>query len=169
MRPRIRLLGIDPGSRVTGYGILDTDGQQSRHVASGVIKPLHAGEGAARLEVIYNEIGALIAEFTPAEMAIERVFVSRNADSALKLGQARAAAICATFGTDMPVYEYAAREVKQAIVGKGNAEKEQIQHMVRVLLSLDEQLPMDASDALGVALCHAHTRTTRLRFAEAMS
>ncbi|MDP6436802.1 MAG: crossover junction endodeoxyribonuclease RuvC [Gammaproteobacteria bacterium] len=169
MRPWTRVLGIDPGSRVTGYGILDTDGQQSKYIASGVIKTLHADKGAARLEVIFAETNDLIENYQPAELAIERVFVSRNADSALKLGQARAAAICATFGTSMPVYEYAAREVKQAVVGKGNAEKEQVQHMVRVLLSLTEDLSMDASDALGVALCHAHTRTTGLRLAEAMS
>jgi crossover junction endodeoxyribonuclease RuvC len=162
------VLGIDPGSRVTGYGILDTNGQESRHVASGVIKTLHADEGAARLEVIFTETTTLIDEYQPSELAIERVFVAKNADSALKLGQARAAAICATFGTAIPVFEYAAREVKRAIVGKGNAEKEQVQHMVRVLLNLTNELPIDASDALGIALCHAHTRTTALRLAEAM-
>ena len=169
MRPWTRVLGIDPGSRVTGYGLLDTNGQESRHVASGVIKTLHADEGAAMLEVIFAETMALIENYRPAELAIERVFVARNADSALKLGQARAAAICATFGTAMPVFEYAAREVKQAIVGKGNAEKEQVQHMVRVLLNLADELPVDASDALGIALCHAHTRTTGLLLTEAMS
>lgn len=171
MRPWIRILGIDPGIRVTGYGILDTNGQESRHVASGVIKTQPAAEGTGRLQIIFRETEVLVETYQPAELAIERVFVHRNADSALKLGQARAAAICASFGREISVHEYAAREVKQAIVGKGNADKEQVQHMVRVLLNLTKDLPipLDASDALGIALCHAHTRTTRQRLAEAMA
>ena len=101
-------------------------------------------------------------------MAIERVFVHRNADSALKLGQARAAAICATFATEIPVYEYAAREVKQAVVGKGAAQKDQVQHMVRVLLNLSDPVKGDAADALGIALCHAHSRSSVKQLKEAM-
>jgi crossover junction endodeoxyribonuclease RuvC len=169
MRPWVRVLGIDPGIRVTGYGILDTNGQESRHVDAGVIKTAKADGTAGRLQIIYTETAALVARFKPAELAIERVFVARNADSALKLGQARAAAICATFSADIPVHEYAAREVKQAIVGKGSADKEQVQHMVRVLLNLDKEMPLDASDALGIALCHAHSRSASQRLAEAMS
>ncbi len=165
MRAMIRILGIDPGFRVTGYGVLDTDGQQSRYVASGVITAKQADTAAGRLELIFDGVGRLFSQYQPAELAVERVFVHRNADSALKLGQARSAAICASFGSNVPVFEYAAREVKQAVVGKGGATKEQVQHMVRALLSLDGDIAMDASDALGIALCHAHSRTLTNRYA----
>lgn len=166
------MLGIDPGFRVTGYGVIDTNGQESRYVSCGVISTVKESSVAKRLNIIFDGVGELMNEFSPGEMAIERVFVSKNADSALKLGQARSAAICATFERGIPVSEYAAREVKQAIVGKGGAAKEQVQHMVRVLLNLDavnNKISMDASDALGIALCHAHTRTIVRQYAEAMS
>lgn len=170
MRPATRILGIDPGFRVTGYGIIDTDGQQSQHVANGTIATDSKADAARRLEVIFREVAALVEAYNPDELAVEKVFVAKNADSALKLGQARSAAICASFDRGLPVFEYAAREVKQAIVGRGGAAKDQVQHMVRVLLTLgaDEKLPMDASDALGIALCHAHTRTVVKQYAEAM-
>lgn len=168
MRPWTRVLGIDPGFRVTGYGILDTNGQQSRHVVSGVINTLQEDSVAGRLAIIFRAVGELVEQHRPAELAIERVFVHKNADSALKLGHARSAAICASFEYDVPVFEYAARQVKQAIVGKGGATKEQVQHMVRVLLAIDGTLQMDASDALGIALCHAHLRTIAKQYAEAM-
>jgi crossover junction endodeoxyribonuclease RuvC len=168
MRPWTRVLGIDPGFRVTGYGILDTNGQQSRHVVSGVINTLREDSVAGRLAIIFRAVGELVEQHRPAELAIERVFVHKNADSALKLGHARSAAICASFEYDVPVFEYAARQVKQAIVGKGGATKEQVQHMVRVLLAIDGTLQMDASDALGIALCHAHSRTIAKQYAEAM-
>jgi crossover junction endodeoxyribonuclease RuvC len=157
---------------VTGYGLIDSDGQESRYVASGVIKAAAADDAAGRLEMIFSEVGVLVQRYRPAELAIERVFVHRNADSALKLGQARAAAICATFGGSIPVHEYAAREVKQAIVGKGGAAKDQVQHMVRILLNLGSEhtgMGTDASDALGIALCHAHTRSLARRYAEMMA
>jgi crossover junction endodeoxyribonuclease RuvC len=168
MRPWIRVVGIDPGFRTTGYGIIDTNGQQSRHVASGVIQVAKIDSVAGRLERIFAETGAILGAYKPRELAVERVFVHKNADSALKLGQARAAAICASFGRNLPVFEYAAREVKLAIVGKGGAAKEQVQHMVRVLLGMDSklELPEDAADALGIAVCHAHTRNLALRYAE---
>ncbi len=118
-----------------------------------------------RLKVIFEGIGALVSQYHPAELAIERVFVHRNADSALKLGQARAAAICATFVGGMSVHEYAARAVKQAVVGQGGADKDQVQHMVRALLKLPEALAPDESDALAVALCHAHSRPLAARLA----
>jgi crossover junction endodeoxyribonuclease RuvC len=172
MRSWTRILGIDPGFRVTGYGVIDTNGQESKYVASGVIRAVKAKEPAARLQIIFAEVSELVRQHQPAELAIERVFVHRNPDSALKLGQARSAAICATFEGNMTVHEYAAREVKQAIVGKGSAGKDQVQHMVRVLLNLGSELEgmeMDASDALGIALCHAHTRTIVRQYAEAMS
>lgn len=153
-----RILGIDPGSRITGYGVIDTDGVRSARVASGVIR---AGDGegrplADRLRAIHDGMVAVVAEFRPGEVAIERVFLHRNADSALKLGQARAAAICATFALDATVHEYAPREVKQAIVGTGAAEKGQVAHMVGALLAWREALLADEADALAVALCHAH-------------
>ena len=168
MRAWTRVLGIDPGFRVTGYGILDTNGQQSRHVANGVIKTTQEESLAGRLAIIYREVGSLVEQHRPEELAIEQVFVAKNADSALKLGHARSAAICASFEYEIPVFEYAARQVKQAIVGKGGASKEQVQHMVRVLLSIDGALLMDASDALGIALCHAHSRTVARQYAAVM-
>jgi crossover junction endodeoxyribonuclease RuvC len=157
-----RILGIDPGSRVTGYGIIDQQGQQLRYVASGCIRI--KGEALAeRLGMIFTGVNEVIDEYLPEEMAVERVFMNKNADSALKLGQARGAAICAGVTCTLPVDEYAAREIKQAVVGKGGATKEQVQHMVRVLLSLDRQPPSDAADALAVAICHGHIRETRSR------
>jgi crossover junction endodeoxyribonuclease RuvC len=168
MRPWTRVLGIDPGFRVTGYGVLDTNGQQSRYISSGVIKTIQEDSVAGRLEIIFRGVASLVEEHKPEELAIERVFVAKNADSALKLRHARSAAICASFGHAIPVFEYAARQVKQAIVGKGGASKEQVQHMVRVLLTIDGTLPMDASDALGIALCHAHSRTVAQQYAEVM-
>jgi crossover junction endodeoxyribonuclease RuvC len=168
MRPSTRILGIDPGFRITGYGILDTSGQQSQHVASGFIKASQADSVAGRLAIIFREVSKLVETHRPDELSIERVFVHKNVDSALKLGHARSAAICATFEHEIPVFEYAARQVKQAVVGKGSASKEQVQHMVRVLLSIDGVLQMDASDALGIALCHAHSRTLSQQYAELM-
>jgi crossover junction endodeoxyribonuclease RuvC len=158
----IRILGIDPGSRVTGYGIVDQDGQRISYVASGCIRA--GGDAlAGRLGIIFDGVSRIIAEYQPAEMAIERVFLNKNADSALKLGQARGAAICASVQQGVPVDEYAAREIKQAVVGTGAATKEQVQHMMCVLLSLQRSPPGDAADALAVAVCHGHHRETRRR------
>lgn len=151
----MRILGIDPGSRLTGYGLIDTDGSGSRHVFSGCLRVTGATL-ADRLGLIFTEISALIERHRPDQFAIENVFMNRNADSALKLGQARGAAICAAVTRSLPVSEYAPREVKQAIVGKGGADKVQVQHMVRVLLNLREPPQADAADALAVALCHRH-------------
>jgi crossover junction endodeoxyribonuclease RuvC len=161
-----RILGIDPGSRVTGYGIIDQSSQQIVYVASGCIR---TGEGALaeRLGTIFTGVNAIIQQYLPEEMAIERVFMNKNADSALKLGQARGAAICASVHREVPVDEYAAREIKQAVVGNGGATKEQVQHMICVLLSLQKSPPADAADALGVAVCHGHQRETRRRIATA--
>jgi len=155
----IRILGVDPGSVTTGYGIVDSDGRSSHHVAHGCIA---AGRGDAlpeRLGIIYRELAAVIAEYAPTEMGIEEVFLSRNAMSALKLGQARGAAICAGVEAGLAVAEYPARLVKQSLVGTGGAGKEQVQHMVVALLGLaGEPLRADAADALAVALTHAHAR-----------
>lgn len=161
-----RILGIDPGSRVTGWGVVDANGATTRYVASGCIRTAGA-DLAGRLQEIFTGVGAVVAEHAPAELAIERVFVARNADSALKLGQARSAAICATFGAGLPVHEYAARAVKLAIVGQGAAEKAQVAHMVRAILSVQASLAADESDALAIALCHAHTRPLGARLAAA--
>jgi len=155
----VRILGIDPGSVNTGYGIVDSDGRSSRHVAHGCIA-LGGASLPDRLGRIYRELAAVIAEHEPTEMGIEEVFIARNPMSALKLGQARGAAICAGVEAGLVVAEYSARSIKQSIVGTGGAGKEQIQHMVNVLLSLDgDPLPADAADALAVALCHGHVRT----------
>ena len=161
-----RILGIDPGSRVTGYGLVDSNGVTTRYVASGCIRT-QGDELPPRLKIIFEGVGALVSEYRPGEIAVEKVFVHRNADSALKLGQARSAAICATFTAGISVYEYAARSVKQALVGQGGADKDQVQHMVRALLQLPAALAPDESDALAVALCHAHSRPLAARLANA--
>lgn len=159
-----RILGIDPGSRITGFGVVDSDAAGVRYVASGCIRAEGSGF-AARLREIYVGVRALVDAHAPQEVAIERVFMHRNADSALKLGQARSAAICATFGVAIEIHEYAARSVKQALVGQGGAEKPQVQHMVRMLLGLKTELTADEADALAVALCHAHSRSLVTRLA----
>lgn len=158
MSDPVRILGIDPGSVTTGWGVIDSDGRNSRHVAHGTI-PTGSGSLPERLGVIQRGVADVIAGHGPVEMGIEEVFVARNAMSALKLGQARGAAICAGVAAGMPVGEYPARLVKQTLVGVGGAGKEQVQHMVRVLLGLSGTLQADAADALGIALCHAHART----------
>lgn len=156
----IRILGIDPGSRLTGFGIIDSDGRYSRHVASGAIR-VDKETLPDKLGLIFSEVSTVITQHQPLQMAIEKVFVARSADSALKLGQARGAAICAGVMQSLPVSEYTARYIKQAVVGTGSADKEQVQHMVRMLLNLSGKLQADAADALAIALCHAHTQTSK--------
>ena len=152
----VRVLGLDPGSRRTGFGVLDCRGGELTVVAHGCLNV--SGESpAARLRIIFEGLQALLSEHHPHEVAIERVFVSRNADSALKLGQARGAALCAVPAA-VPIFEYAPRAVKLAVVGSGGAEKFQVAHMIRVLLALRESPGADAADALAVAVCHAHAR-----------
>lgn len=152
----VRVLGLDPGSRRTGFGVIDCQMGELRVVAHGCLN-VSAASPAARLRVIFEGLQALVSQHCPAEVAVERVFVSRNADSALKLGQARGAALCA-IPAAVPVFEYAPRAVKLAVVGSGGAEKFQVAHMIRVLLALRESPGADASDALAVAVCHAHAR-----------
>jgi len=161
----MRILGIDPGSRVTGYGLIEVNGRAVKYIDSGCIR---TGGGAlpSRLKTIHLGVREIIQHYKPQEMAVEQVFMAKNADSALKLGQARAAAICAVFDDDIEVFEYAARQIKQALVGKGSADKTQVQHMVKVLLKLKGTPQMDASDALGVALCHLHSQQTATRIAQ---
>jgi len=160
----VSILGIDPGSRCTGYGIIHDGVKGPVLVTYGTIRT-DGDNFPERLHQIYVGIHQVAKEFRPTEVAIEDIFMSKNADSALKLGQARGAAICAVMSTGLGVHEYAARQVKQALVGKGSAEKSQVQHMVRYLLGIKEVLPADASDALGIAMCHIHHRQTRLRLA----
>ncbi|CAA6824221.1 MAG: Crossover junction endodeoxyribonuclease RuvC (EC [uncultured Thiotrichaceae bacterium] len=150
------ILGIDPGSRFTGFGIIESNGQHSRHIHSGVLK-LGSAPFPERLGKIFAGLQTVILEYQPVQMAIENVFVSKNPSSALKLGQARGAAICAGVMNGLEVAEYTPREVKQAVVGKGAADKSQVQHMTKILLNLSGELQEDRADALGVALCHAHT------------
>lgn len=158
----IRIIGVDPGSRSTGYGIIDAVGTRLLHVASGFVR---AGDGdwPWRLRRIFEELGAVIDTHSPGEFAIEKVFMHRNASSALKLGQARGVAILAGSLRSLPVHEYSPNEVKQAVTGKGHASKEQIQYMTKVLLSLREPPQADQADALAVAICRAHLRTTMAR------
>lgn len=153
----IRILGIDPGSRFTGFGVIESDGRKAHYITSGFIRV--TGETwAERLGVVFEGITELVQTHQPDEMSIERVFMHRNADSALKLGQARGAAICAVITNNVPVHEYSPAEIKQSVVGKGNAAKEQVQHMVRVLLNLPGNPQEDAADALAAALCHGNSR-----------
>jgi crossover junction endodeoxyribonuclease RuvC len=157
----VRILGLDPGSAATGFGIVDWSAGEARYVASGAIRT-SGSEFPPRLRQIFDGVLEIMREYRPAEVAIERVFMHRNADSALKLGQARGAALCAAFATDPAVFEYAPREVKLAVVGQGGAQKEQVQLMVRTLLRLTGELGPDAADAIGVALCHAYSRQAKL-------
>jgi len=151
----MRILGIDPGLRVTGFGVLDKQGQQLSYVASGCIKTPD-GELQERLKVILNSLGEVIAQHQPQEVALEKVFVNVNPQSTLLLGQARGAAICAVVLADLPLAEYTALQVKQAVVGNGHANKEQVQQMVQRLLDLSGSPSADAADALACAICHAH-------------
>jgi crossover junction endodeoxyribonuclease RuvC len=152
----LRILGLDPGSRRTGFGVIECRGPDYTHVAHGCIAV--AGlQVAERLRQIFESLQALISQHGPEEIAVERVFVNRNVDSALKLGQARGAALCA-IPPGVPVFEYAPRAIKLALVGSGAAEKVQVAHMIKTLLQLDGKIQPDASDALAIAVCHAHTR-----------
>ncbi|HXG28384.1 MAG TPA: crossover junction endodeoxyribonuclease RuvC [Nevskiales bacterium] len=158
-----RILGIDPGSRVTGYGIVDLLGGECRYVDSGCIRAPEGRPLGERLKAIFEGVDMLVATYRPAALAVEQVFLYRNADSALKLGQARGVAICAAALAGLAVAEYMPSVVKQAVVGSGRASKEQVQHMVSALLKLPGRPQADAADALAVALCHGHTLRTQSR------
>ncbi|MEO8306813.1 MAG: crossover junction endodeoxyribonuclease RuvC [Pseudomonadota bacterium] len=163
-----RVLGLDPGSLRTGFGIVDCSARGEAHVASGCIRT--RGEDLAqRLREIHEAVLRLIDEHNPNEVAIERVFMHRNPDSALKLGQARGAALSAAVAGKAAVYEYAPRAIKLAVVGTGAADKAQVAHMVHVLLRIATPASSDASDALGVALCHAQARRAARLIAQARS
>jgi crossover junction endodeoxyribonuclease RuvC len=151
----VRILGIDPGLRVTGFGLLDRAGQTLRYVGSGVVRTPDVSL-PGRLKVILDSLGEVTAEHAPHQVAVEKVFVNVNPESTLLLGQARGAAICAAVSRGLPVAEYTALQVKQAVVGNGHAAKEQVQEMVRRLLTLPGDPGADAADALACAICHAH-------------
>ena len=149
------ILGIDPGSRITGYGVVRDTGRGCEYVASGCIRT-GSGELSERLRAVFSGVSEVIRTYGPVTMGIEQVFMARNADSALKLGQARGAAIVAGAEAGLQIAEYTATQVKQAIAGTGGADKQQVQRMVMHLLKLLEKPQIDASDALAIALCHAH-------------
>ncbi|MDH4562195.1 crossover junction endodeoxyribonuclease RuvC [Pseudomonas sp. BN411] len=151
------ILGIDPGSRITGYGVVRDTGRGCEYIASGCIR---TGAGALheRLQIVFRGVSEVIRSYEPVTMGIEQVFMARNADSALKLGQARGAAIVAAAEAGLEIAEYTASQVKQAIAGTGGADKQQVQMMVMHLLKLVQKPQIDASDALAIALCHAHHR-----------
>ena len=161
----VRILGIDPGSRITGYGIVELVGQKAICIANGCLR-VGDGELAHRLKSIFIGLQDIIEQHQPDEMAIETVFVQRNVDSALKLGQARGAAISAVAVKLIPVDEYTPMQIKKAVVGKGNASKDQVQHMVKAILNLGKAPAEDAADALAVALCHGYHRQTAQRAPE---
>jgi len=151
----IRVIGIDPGSRITGYGVVDTDGFRHRYVTSGFIQ-IKADTLGEKLGIIFCEVSRIVTDWKPESMAIEQVFVKHNVDSALKLGQARGAAICAAVQAELPIGEYTPRAIKKAVVGTGAADKQQIQQMIQRLLGLDKLPQSDEADALAIAICHAH-------------
>jgi crossover junction endodeoxyribonuclease RuvC len=152
---RIRILGIDPGLRITGFGVLDKTGNNLVYVTSGCIKT-PAGDLALRLKTILDGLSELIAGAKPDQVALEKVFVNKNPQSTLLLGQARGTAVCAAVLHRLPVSEYTALQVKQAVVGNGHADKDQVQDMVKRLLKLTGNPSPDAADALACAICHAH-------------
>lgn len=156
------ILGIDPGSRITGYGIIRQTGRQLSYLGSGCIRTV-VDDMPGRLKLIYAGVSEIITQFQPDFFAIESVFMAKNADSALKLGQARGAAIVAAVNQDLPVFEYAARQVKQTVVGTGAAEKTQVQHMVRSILKLPANPQADAADALAIAITHCHMSQNAVR------
>jgi crossover junction endodeoxyribonuclease RuvC len=151
----VRILGIDPGLRITGFGVLDKTGSKLSYVTSGCIKT-SAGDLALRLKTILDGLNEVIADTGPDQVALEKVFVNRNPQSTLLLGQARGTAVCAAVLHQLPVSEYTALQVKQAVVGNGHAVKEQVQDMVKRLLGLAGEPSPDAADALACAICHAH-------------
>lgn len=160
------ILGIDPGSRRTGFGVIRQTGSKAEYISSGVIR-IPESELPQRLKVIFDAVSEIIAMHNPEEVAIENVFMAKSAGSALKLGQARGAAIVAAVNYNLPVSEYEARKVKQSVVGTGAATKIQVQHMVKTLLNLPGDPQEDAADALAVALCHAHTQKSLITMANA--
>jgi crossover junction endodeoxyribonuclease RuvC len=163
------ILGIDPGSRKTGFGIINYVSGRSEYVTSGIIRLPEKEELPLRLKIIFESVTELVELHCPQELSIEQVFMAKSAGSALKLGQARGAAIVACVAKDMAVAEYSARQIKQSVVGTGAADKAQVQHMVKILLKLPAIPAEDAADALAAALCHAHTQQSMINIVGAKS
>ncbi len=155
MAQNVRIIGIDPGSRITGYGLVDSNGFRHEYVSSGFIR-IDGDSLPQRLGDIFTRVSALIAEWQPQAMAIEQVFMNNNADSALKLGQARGAAICAAVNAGLEVSEYTPRTIKKAVTGQGGADKAQIRLMMQKLLDLEALPQSDEADALAISVCHAN-------------
>ena len=155
------ILGIDPGTRITGYGIIDVEGNRLRHVDNGIVKTRSSDPLPLRLKAIYDGLTVVLKEFSPDSVAIEQVFLAKNPKAALTLGHARGTAVIASVNLNLEVHEYSALQVKSAVVGYGHAAKQQVQHMVKTLLNLPEVAQEDAADALAVAICHANSRTLR--------
>lgn len=162
------ILGIDPGSRVTGYGLISSVGNKFEYIDAGCIRT-ESAPLPDRLKSIFDGICTVIECHSPQQVAIEEVFMGRNAASALKLGQARGAAMTACLSHDLSVEEYSARKVKQAVVGAGAADKSQVQHMVKALLAISGTIAEDAADALAIAICHANTQASLIKMAGAKS
>ena len=158
------ILGIDPGSRICGYGLINAVGSRLEYVACGCIR-MGSQDFPARLQIIFEGMSEIIERYQPRAAAVEEVFMGKNAASALKLGQARGAAIVACTQHDLEVAEYSTRRVKQALVGSGRADKRQVQHMVTALLALSATPQEDAADALALAVCHAHTQHSLVKMA----
>ncbi|MFO7984003.1 MAG: crossover junction endodeoxyribonuclease RuvC [Desulfuromonadales bacterium] len=153
----MRILGIDPGTRITGYGLVEKRGNQLLHIDNGAIATRSNRDLADRLKTIHDGLGEIIERYRPEAVAVEQIFVDRNVQSALKLGHARGTALLVGVNAGLPVFEYSATQVKSGVVGYGKASKNQVQQMVKMLLSLPEIAQEDASDALAVAICHAHS------------
>ncbi len=163
----MRILGIDPGTRITGFGIIDVEGNRLRHVDNGIIKTRSSDTLPLRLKTIYDGLTLVLKEFAPESVAVEQVFLAKNPRAALTLGHARGTAVIAAVNLDLDVHEYSALQVKSAVVGYGHAAKQQVQHMVKALLNLPEVAQEDAADALAVAICHANSRTLNQTFSNA--
>ena len=162
----VRLLGLDPGLRFTGWGVIDVDGNRLRHIGDGVIATDSAEPVPERLKILHDALMALLDRLHPDEAAVEETYVNRNGAATLKLGYARGVALLAPALAGVPVTEYGAKSVKKAVVGTGGADKDQVEMMVRRLLPGALIRRADAADALAVAICHAHHRTTKLAWAE---
>jgi len=157
----MRILGIDPGTRITGYGIIDVEGNRLRHVDNGIIKTRSSDPLPLRLKTIYDGLSTILKEFSPQAVAVEQVFLAKNPRAALTLGHARGTAVLCAVNLGLEVHEYSALQVKSAVVGYGHAAKQQVQQMVKALINLPEVAQEDAADALAVAICHANSRTMK--------